>query len=382
MPLIYLLVIIFFLSLNMRPSITSVGPLLDIIIKDLAISGVTASLITTLPVLCMGVFALLAIKLSNRLGIEKSLIIAMLLIFIATLMRAFTSSSSTLILTALFSGIGIGIAGPLISGFIKKYFPHRLSVTSIYSVSMVIGASLATTFSIPLYKKFNDSWQMSLSFWSILALLAVLLLIPLIIQKQPQRPVMAMPKLKFNNKRIYLFMIFFGCMASVFYAITAWLAPIAQNMGMTYAQSGYVLTLFTITQIPVSLAMPFLVEKIATRKFWLLFSGMAELVGVVILLFGFSPWLAAISLGIGAGGLFPLALLLPIQESTDANEATSWSAMMQAGGFTFASMGPILFGLTVDLSGSFKPALLVLVFILCLLFIMVRKIEAKPLPTN
>ncbi len=382
MPVVYLLVIIFFLSLNMRPSITSVGPLLDIIIKDLSMSGVSASLITTLPVLCMGVFALLAIKLSNRLGIEKSLIIAMLLIFVATLMRAFTGSSSTLILTALISGIGIGVAGPLISGFIKKYFPHRLSVTSIYSVSMVIGASLATTFSIPLYKRFNDSWQLSLSFWSVLAILAAVLLIPLLIQKKPKKPVMAMPKLKLNNIRIYLFMILFGCMASVFYAITAWLAPIAQNMGMTYAESGYVLTLFTIVQIPISLAMPFLVEKIATRKFWLLFCGMAELVGVIILLFGFSPWLAAISIGIGAGGLFPLALLLPIQEATNTNEATSWSAMMQAGGFTFGAIGPILFGLTVDLSGSFKPALLVLSFILCILFIIIYKIEAKPQTTN
>ncbi|WP_242069410.1 CynX/NimT family MFS transporter [Paenibacillus dendritiformis] len=142
MPFFYLILVIFFISINLRPAITSVGPLLDVIQTELGMNGMMASLMTTLPVFCMGLFALLAIRLCNRLGNELSLMIAMLLIFLATLARMFASSSILLLVTALFSGIGIGIAGPLMSGFIKKHFPDKLGVTGVYSVSMVIGAAL------------------------------------------------------------------------------------------------------------------------------------------------------------------------------------------------------------------------------------------------
>ncbi|MDR7316195.1 hypothetical protein [Brevibacillus nitrificans] len=72
----------------------------------------------------------------------------MALILVATLGRGFLSSSWLLLATSLISGIGIGVAGPLISGFIKLHFPGSLGVASVYSVSLVIGAALATTFSI------------------------------------------------------------------------------------------------------------------------------------------------------------------------------------------------------------------------------------------
>ncbi|MED1792157.1 MFS transporter [Brevibacillus nitrificans] len=180
MRLIYLIVVIFVLSLNLRPSITSIGPLLDVIKTDLGMSSGIVSLLTTLPVLCMGVFALLSIQLSNRVGIEKSLFIAMALILVATLARGFLSSSWLLLATSLISGIGIGIAGPLISGFIKLHFPGSLGVASVYSVSLVIGAALATTFSIPLFHLLNDSWQWSLGFWGVLAFVGAVFMLPLL----------------------------------------------------------------------------------------------------------------------------------------------------------------------------------------------------------
>jgi len=127
MRFVYLVMIIFFVSLNLRPSFTSVGPLLDIIQTDLGMGGVTASLLTALPVFCMGLFAIFAIKLNSRLGMEKSLLIAMSLVVVATFLRIFVHNSFLLFATALFTGIGIGIAGPLITGFIKNTFPIILA---------------------------------------------------------------------------------------------------------------------------------------------------------------------------------------------------------------------------------------------------------------
>ncbi|MDR7316194.1 hypothetical protein [Brevibacillus nitrificans] len=86
-----------------------------------------------------------------------------------------------------------------------------------------------------------------------------------------------------SNKRVYLFLLFFGCMSAMFYSITAWLAPIAQSMGMSAAQSGFVLTLFTVIQIPVSFLLPILVGRKGNRKLWLLLCAVSELIGVALL---------------------------------------------------------------------------------------------------
>lgn len=371
----YLVLVILFLSLNLRPSITSVGPLLEFIQTDLGMSGVTASLLTTLPVFCMGLFALLSIKLSNRLGTEKSLLIAMVLIFLATFARAFLHNSWLLITTALFAGIGIGIAGPLISGFIKKYFPDRLSVTSVYSVSMVIGAALATSFSIPLFHVLKESWQWSLSFWSIFALVAILLLFGLLAKREAGTVIMKLPSMRIQNKRVYLFMLLFGFVSTIFYSITAWLAPFVQSMGMSASQSGLVLTLFTAVQIPVSFILPMVVGKTGKRKKWLLLCGLSELIGVVLLIGYFAPWVAAIFLGFGAGGLFPLAILIPIEEANNVDEATSWSAQMQFGGFMIGAIGPLVFGLALDIFNSFTPAFIMIMIILCALAVVVLRLD-------
>ncbi|TKH46501.1 MFS transporter [Paenibacillus terrae] len=376
MRLVYLILIIFFISLNLRPSITSVGPLLDIIQAHLGLSGVTASLITALPIFCMGLFSLSSIWLQRRLGIERSLLAAMLLILIATFLRMFVHHTSFLLATAIFSGIGIGIAGPLVAGFIKKYFPEKPGLTGLYSVSMVIGAAVASSFSVPLFRQM-DSWQHALSFWSILAVPAVLLLLPLLQKREAPAKKLRISSFSIRNKRVHLFTLFFGCMAGIFYAVTAWLAPIAQAAGLDHAQAGIVLTLFTLIQIPVSFFIPFLAGKSGNRTTWLLLCGLSELIGIVLLMTHSSPWVAAIFLGIGAGGLFPLALLIPIEEAVHTEEATSWSAMMQFGGYLLGSLGPALIGLSFDLFQTFTPTLFILAMVICTMMVVGLKIGNK-----
>lgn len=382
MPFIYLIAVIIFISLNLRPSITSVGPLLDLIQMDLGMNGFTASLITTLPVFCMGLFAIFCIHMSNRFGLEKSLMLAMLLIFVATLYRAFIDSSIALLATALFSGIGIGIAGPLVSGFIKKYFPDRLSVTGMYSVSMVVGAAVASSLSIPLFQAMHESWQYALSSWSILALIGAGLLLPLVRkasagQKESGRAAMSPPTLRIANKRVYWSMLFFGCMSSMFYSVTAWLAPYVQALGFTFSQSGLILTMFTVIQIPISFFIPMIVSRSGNRKQWLLLCSFSELIGVILLMLHVSPWIASLFIAFGAGGLFPLALIIPIEEASSVEEATSWSAIMQFGGFMLGSLGPAFFGLTVDLFGNFQPALIVMLVTIGIMIVSIYKIGNK-----
>src|SRR5690606_38419787 len=124
----YLLLAIIVAAFNLRPIITSVGPLLDILQRELAMNGVIASLLTTLPVLCMGIFAPVATGLRERFGLERAIFFAIALIAAATVTRGIVNSVAVLVISAFIGGVGISIAGPLISSFIKKYFPARPNV--------------------------------------------------------------------------------------------------------------------------------------------------------------------------------------------------------------------------------------------------------------
>lgn len=351
----YLTILLLLAALNLRPAITSISPLLENIRADLHIQGVTASLLVTLPVLCMGLFAPLALSWSKRWGLEKVITFSLLLIGLATLLRLMADSTVILMSSALLAGIGIGLIGPLLSGFIKQYFPNPAAMVSVYSVSLVIGAALAAGLAVPLQQVLRGSWQYSLSFWAILAIVAGLSWLRL--ARAPQsKTTTASVSLPFRQQKAWLLTIFFGLMAAIFYSLTTWLSPMMAHAGYSKIQAGYMMTLFTIIQIPISFLIPIGVSTFGKRAWWLVGCSVMEIIGLLALHLPVSPWLAIAILGIGAGGLFPLALMLPIQEAHNAGEANAWSAMTQSGGYTLGAIGPLIVGLLFDHSGSFITA--------------------------
>lgn len=363
----YFIILVFALSLNLRPAITAVGPLLTVIKDDLQMGNISASLLTTLPVFFMGATSLLALFLNRKFGVEGALMVSLIAIFMALIGRLFVTNTTTLILTALLAGIGIGITGPLIIGLIKKYFPNEPSLMSFYSSAMVAGAAIASTFAQPLYQKFNHSWQIALSFWSIFALVAAILLLPLLKIESSTTETITPNRKEAASKNWWL-MIFFSLMAAIFYSLTAWLAPYVQSIGFSKAQSGLLLSLFTLIQLPVSFIIPRLVGTNAKTRNLLIGCGLAELIGLILLLVHVSPWISVIFLALGAGGLFPLALTLPLLTAKSSEEAISLSAFMQSGGFMVGSLGPLLFGVVSQNSNTFNLAWgLVLIFVLLMI---------------
>lgn len=353
----YLLFALFLAALNLRPAITSVSPLLESIQASLGMSGMTASLLTTLPVLCMGVFAPFAATISKRFGLERAIFLSLVLITIATFMRGAISSAVLLIATAFLAGVGIGIAGPLLSGFIKQYFPGRPGLVSIYSAALVVGAGIAAGVSVPIYEAARFNWGTSLAVWGLLGAAAVFVWLKLAFNKHTYVKE-AKAALPIRNKRALLMTLFFGLMATVFYTTTAWAGPIVISMGYSTAVAGTMVTVFQLIQIPVSLTLPSFVSKYGYLTASLVICSLFELTGLLILLFGGHPLAGMVFIGMGAGGLFPLAIMLPIVETRTADEASSLSALNQGGGYVLAAFGPLLVGGMYDYFNSFTPALL------------------------
>lgn len=161
-------------ALNLRPAFASVSPVLETVRQDLGLSRAVASLLTTIPVLCMGVFAFGAARFGSRVGLERGLLWAVVLIGVATAGRLAGDAATVLYATTLLIGVGIAVGQALLPAVVKRYFPDRAAlVTGVYTVGFSGGAAIAAGATVTLENAFGGSWTAALAFWALLAVPAV-----------------------------------------------------------------------------------------------------------------------------------------------------------------------------------------------------------------
>src|SRR6187551_3398256 len=108
-------------AFNLRASITNVGPLIGEIRADTGISGSAAGLLTTAPLLAFGLVAPLAPRLAARIGVERALVGAMLVLSAGLVLRPLPPVA-LLFLGTLAAGCAIAIANVLIPAIVKRRF--------------------------------------------------------------------------------------------------------------------------------------------------------------------------------------------------------------------------------------------------------------------
>jgi CP family cyanate transporter-like MFS transporter len=384
-----LLLAIFLIALNLRPAVTSIGPLLETIKNDLNLSNSEVSLLTAVPVICMGLFAPLAVHWLNKFGQKRGISLLIGVIGILTLVRAWLHDYVSLLVTAFVIGVAIAIIGPIISSLIKEKFPTRMaSAIGIYSLGMGAGATLSAGLTGVLYVWVGEQWEFALAFWSTLALLAYLVWF-VAMKPQHERAVtteqqQATFRSPWTNRRAWLILLFFGFQASLFFSLTTWLASAASELGFSVIEAGSVISVLTVAQILANICIPLLLEKFPNRSFWIYFSLFIGTIGIVLLITGNVAliWPASILLGFTLGGLFPLALLLPLDETTDAKEANAWTAMVQTGGFIMGGLVPLAIGILYDFSGTHQMTYYVMLVLIVGMFVVTLLLNKKALHTQ
>lgn len=344
-------------------------------------SSASASLLTSIPLLCFGFCSLFAGHLASRYQSEKTITFFLVFIGVVTFSRVFTNSSLYLLTTALLIGAGIGIVSPLLSGFIKSHFPEKAaSMIGIYSTSMVVGASISIGLTTPLQHLLNNSWKNGLAFWSILALFAVPLWFMVIKHSQTHTASQKRnTSLPLKNKKAWLLTSFVGLVTLMFYCFTAWLPAIVEEKGWTSTFGGLVGTIAMIAQLPATLLLPSLLKVLPTRRLWITIFTLSVMTGLALLCFtNVTPIVSGISLGVGSGGLVSLTLLLPIDKASSPMEASTWSAMTQAIGYIIGAVGPFIIGFLHDFLGSFVPTLYLLILLGFIVMFLGWKITKPP----
>ena len=161
------------IGLNLRPSMASIGPILNSIRADISLTFTMVSLLTMLPIFTMGVAMFIGIRLSNRLGEFRLISYSLILIACATFYRFYTKNSDQLLVTAIIAGLGIALIQSVIPKIIKNRFPQSIELyMGVYVTSIMGGAALSASVS-PFIGEYSSNWRLALSVWAGLAILAL-----------------------------------------------------------------------------------------------------------------------------------------------------------------------------------------------------------------
>lgn len=359
--MVFAVVSIFFVALNMRPAVTAIGPLFNVLMDSLHVSNTQMSLLTSIPVFCMGLFASVAVPMQKRLGTKSAIALLLALIALANGLRLLKESYVLLVGTSFAAGFAIAIIGPMLNAYIKEKFPNRFTtVVGVYSFGIGTGATLSAALTVSFYNGFQQNWTIALGSWAVLAVIALIIWILVIENKQVPTHVDENEQSKetarnpWKNARAWTILVYFGLQTSLFFSMMSWLTPMLQDKGMSLVAASTMLTFLSIVQMIGNIVIPLLMEKWSNRIRWLLSFGIMGVIGFALLSVstGFVLWIAVFIIGVVLSGLFPIGLLLPLDEARNHTEANSWSSMVLSGGFMMSAVIPTFIGYCYDVTGN------------------------------
>jgi MFS transporter, CP family, cyanate transporter len=352
-----LLAALFVAALALRPQLVGAGPLLPEIQDDLTISHAVAGLLGTIPVLCMGVFAPAAAPLARRSGLRNVVTASVAAVALFGLARAVVPGAPLVLLLTLPVGIGMAIAGALLPIAVKERFPDRPAFANgVCTTGINGGAAVASLVAVPAADALGG-WRGALTLFSVAAVLQcagwVLLSRGAWTDRADETA-----RLPFGRPVVWMIVTVFALQSVVYYGITTWVAAAFQEHGWSAGSAGALVAVFGFSTVPGGLLIPWLADRLGSRRRWLL--GLAST--VVVATFGLAAlpeagvlWTAMAGLAIGA--VFPLCLAMCMDVAHEPVAAGAAAAMMLLGGYLVAGLAPFGLGAVRDLTGSFSASL-------------------------
>lgn len=343
---------IILISINLRTSIASVGPLIPFIREDLGISNGLAGFLTTLSLITFAIFSLFAPSIGKRLGHGKAIFLGIVLLAIGVVIRVLGGVELLYLGTAL-TGIGIVIANVLMIPFFKARIPEQLGLmTALLSTGMSLFAAIASGISVPLAVDLGLGWRGSLLSWVVLMVLALLVWIP---QLRPhggaQQRAIFPAKNVWKSRLAWQVTLFMGAQSVMYFTMVTWLPDMLIARGMSPVNAGLALSYMHMISLIGTFFAPNLLIRLRQQSGVILGVGVGYLVGYASLFIQneLVTFAALTVIGIGSGASLSIAYTLISLRAAEDLTTAKLSGMVQSAGYVLAALGPLLFGVSLDL---------------------------------
>ncbi len=357
-------------SLNLRPSMSALSPVLGAIRRSTGLSAAGAGLLTTLPLICFGLLAPVAPRLARRRGTGEVLLGCLVVLLAGILVRS--TNYAGLFVGTLLIGIAVAIANVLMPGIVKRDFPRRVSLmTGLYTAVLSAGAALAAGTTAPLARALGGDWRLATGAWALPVVVAIAVIVPLRSHARPAREVTVADeptRRLWKSAVAWSVTLFMGMQSLEFYSTLAWLPTVFHDRGVSVVSAGVLLAVTNTFAIASALVTPWIAHRLGDARVAVL--GAVVLAGIALTGLLIDPHhldaLWAVLLGCGQGASISLALMVMVLRSSNQHEAMALSGMAQGYGYLIAAVGPTLVGALYDAAHNWSLPLAVLLGFLVL----------------
>ncbi|MFJ2651769.1 CynX/NimT family MFS transporter [Streptomyces sp. NPDC087420] len=347
-------------ALNLRPAITSLGPLLEDVRGGLRMSGTVAGVLTSVPPFCFAVFGFTAPRLARRFGPGAVVCAGMVAITAGLLIRPFTSGTPAFLAASALALMGIAVSNVLMPVIVKRYFPDRVgTMTGLYSMALALGTAFAAAATVPMTEALGGSWRVGLGVWAVLAALAVLPWIALVRDRSgaatpsPADAPGARGLSLVRSRTAWALACYFGIQASGAYITMGWMPQVFRDAGLSAGTAGLLLAVTMVMGVPLAFVIPRLATRLKNQGPIAVALGLCGLTAFTGL--SLAPasgaWLWAVLLGI-SNCSFPLALTMIGMRSRSGAGVVRLSAFAQSTGYLMSIPGPLLIGVLYQNTGG------------------------------
>jgi CP family cyanate transporter-like MFS transporter len=280
------LALCWFVGINLRTTLLAVPPVLPLIQRDLHLSYTSIGLLSAIPVISMGLLALPAAALAGRLGGRVTVAGGLLLVAAGAALRVAPLGTISLFAFTVALSVGVTIAQTTLPMLMRQWFPTRIGLASaVYTNGLIMGETVAVVVTGPvlLYLLGRDAWAATFIAWSVPVVVALALWLWLAppapplgfarapVKQPPASPpaphVVARPRVR--GWRLGMLM---GSGSLIYFGMNAWIPSFNLAVGRA-ASTPAALAALNAAQLPVSLGLTLVAQRVAGRRWPFVLAG-------------------------------------------------------------------------------------------------------------
>lgn len=364
MSAVYLLVTVLIVAASLRAAITSVGPVLSLIKADTHHSASLLGLLGAIPLASFAVVSPLVHILSRRIGTERTVLLALIVLTAATVLRSLPGWGGWLWVGTAIIGAAIAVGNVLLPMIVKRDFPDRVAAYTGAYVAVLSGfAALASGIALPIGERFG--WRIAVGAGAVISLIGIVVWAPRLRRHVAASSSVSTPSAgsMWRSAVAWQVALFFGAQMANFYLLMTWLPTVEVRTGQSAIAGGWHLFLVQAAAIVSGLLIPLAMRgradlrAVATYVTVTMIVAMAGFLVVPALV---PLW--AILAGLSAGAALVVGLTFIAARARNHSDAGRLSGMAQSVGYALAMLGPILAGFLLQHTNAWQaPVLLALV---------------------
>jgi CP family cyanate transporter-like MFS transporter len=362
-------------SFNMRAAITSLPPVYPEMTAAAGWTTATKSALAAMPVLSFAVFSGLAPMLAKKIGEERVLGLALLLLAGGLGLRS-AAPGVLLFPGTIVAGCAIALVNVLLPSMIKRRRPDRAGLmVGLYLSTLTAGAVVGAVIAVPVFSAAGGvasggsglAVRLTLGMWAIPALAAVFVWMPQLrfrtvpASADGSRGVLAMGRIPLA----WQVMAFMSLQSLSYYATLSWFPTMFRDHGIGADAAGNLLALMNVGNAITGLIVPVLAHRTRDQRWLAATSVILIMIGLSGAAFAPNSFvvLFVCLLGLGQGGAFGLSVYLFTARAADGHTAAALSGFAQGVGYLLASTGPLLVGFLRSATGSWTVPITILLVV-------------------